>query len=98
RRPWTSTMNGPSRNGASSGMPSLHHCAAAALPGPGEASINFRVPAGSPMSLVASFRLVFAPPHPAGRPFLLGGAAVCVLGLVLAAWLAWLGALFVLFC
>ena len=50
------------------------------------------------MSLAASFRLVLAPPHPAGRPFLLGGAAVFVAGLVLAHWLAWLGGLFVLFC
>ena len=50
------------------------------------------------MSLVASFRLVLAPPHPAGRPFLLGGAVVFVLGLLLADWLAWFGGLFVLFC
>jgi phosphatidylserine decarboxylase len=50
------------------------------------------------MSLAATFRLVLAPPHPAGRPFLLGGAAVFVLGLLLAHWLAWLAVLFVLFC
>jgi phosphatidylserine decarboxylase len=50
------------------------------------------------MSLAASLRLVLAPPHPAGRPFLLGGAVVLVLGLLLADWLAWLGGLFVLFC
>jgi phosphatidylserine decarboxylase len=50
------------------------------------------------MSIAASFRLVLAPPHPAARPFLLGGAAVFVLGLFLTPWLAWPGAAFVLFC
>ncbi len=50
------------------------------------------------MSLAASVRMVIAPPHPVGRPFLLGGAVVLVLGLVFAHWLAWLGLLFVLFC
>jgi phosphatidylserine decarboxylase len=50
------------------------------------------------MSLAASFRLVLAPPHPAGRPFIAGGVVVVVLGLLLAHWLAWLGVLFVLFC
>ncbi|MDE2580693.1 MAG: phosphatidylserine decarboxylase [Rhodospirillales bacterium] len=49
------------------------------------------------MSLPDSFRLVLAPPHPAGRPFLAGGAIVFVLGLALAHWLAWLGAIFFLF-
>ncbi len=50
------------------------------------------------MSLAASFRLVLARPHPAGTPFLIGGAACFVVGLFLAHWLAWLGAAFVLFC
>jgi phosphatidylserine decarboxylase len=50
------------------------------------------------MSLAASLRLVLAPPHPAGRPFLLGGALVFVLGLLLTHWLAWLAVLFLLFC
>ena len=50
------------------------------------------------MSLVDSFRLVFAPPHPAARPFITGGAVVFVVGLLLAHWLAWLGLIFVLFC
>jgi phosphatidylserine decarboxylase len=50
------------------------------------------------MSLVDSFRLVLAPPHPAGRPFLAGGAAVTVVGLFVAPWLAWLGLAFTLFC
>ena len=43
-------------------------------------------------------RLVLAPPHPAGRPFILGGAAVAVLGLLTWAWLFWLGLLFTGFC
>jgi phosphatidylserine decarboxylase len=43
-------------------------------------------------------RLVLAPPHPAGRPFILGGLVAVAIGLAMAAWLAWLGLLFVLFC
>src|SRR6185295_13461243 len=50
------------------------------------------------MSIAASVRLVLAPPHPAGRPFILGGALALLLGLIVAAWLAWIGALFTLFC
>jgi phosphatidylserine decarboxylase len=50
------------------------------------------------MSLAASMRLVLAPPHPAGRPFILGGLVAVVIGLATTAWLAWLGLLFVLFC
>ncbi len=50
------------------------------------------------MSIVSSFRLVLAPPHPAGRPFIVGGAAAFVVGLFVSHWLAWLGGLFVLFC
>ena len=38
-----------------------------------------------------TLRLVLAPPHPAGRPFILGGVVVIVLGLLVGAWLAWLG-------
>ena len=49
------------------------------------------------MSLVDSFRLVLAPPHRAGRPFLAGGAVVFLLGLVFAHWLAWLALAFTLF-
>jgi len=45
-----------------------------------------------------SIRMVLAPPHPAGRPFLFGGAIAIVLGLALGAWLFWLGVLFTLFC
>lgn len=50
------------------------------------------------MSLVASLQMVLSPPHPAGRPFILGGAAAVVAGLFIADWLAWLGVAFVLFC
>ncbi len=50
------------------------------------------------MTPIESFRSVLAPPHPVGRPFILGGVAVLLLGLAVGAWLAWLGALFVLFC
>ena len=51
------------------------------------------------MVLLDSLRLVLAPPHPAGRPFLIGGVVVGVLGgLLLGGWLFWLGAVFTLFC
>jgi phosphatidylserine decarboxylase len=51
------------------------------------------------MSLISSFRLVLAKPHPAGRPFIYGGAAVAAIGgLVLGSWLFWLGVAFTLFC
>lgn len=47
---------------------------------------------------LAELRSVLAPPHPAGRPFILGGAAVALIGLFVGAWLFWLGLLFALFC
>lgn len=50
------------------------------------------------MSLADSFRLVLAKPHPAGYPFIAGGAVVFVLGLLLSHWLAWLGLIFLAFC
>ena len=51
------------------------------------------------MALGQSLRLVLAPPHPAGRPFLIGGGAVALLGgLLLGPWLFWLGLIFVAFC
>lgn len=51
------------------------------------------------MALGQSLQIVLAPPHPAGKPFLLIGAAVAVLGgLLLGAWLFWLGLIFTLFC
>ncbi|MCW3476498.1 phosphatidylserine decarboxylase [Limobrevibacterium gyesilva] len=50
------------------------------------------------MAFASSLRLVLAPPHPAGRPFIIGGVIVFVLGLFVADWLAVLGLAFVLFC
>jgi phosphatidylserine decarboxylase len=50
------------------------------------------------MALAASLRLVLAPPHPAGRPFIAGGAIVALIGLFITHWLVWLGGAFVLFC
>ncbi|HTR16927.1 MAG TPA: phosphatidylserine decarboxylase [Acetobacteraceae bacterium] len=50
------------------------------------------------MHLMDSLRLVLAPPHPAGRPFLFGAALAVVAGLFFAHWLAWLGLVFGLFC
>jgi len=50
------------------------------------------------MDVAETFRQAFAPPHPAGRPFLLVGLAALVLGLLLGAWLSWLGLIFVLTC
>jgi len=51
------------------------------------------------MSLANSLSLVLAPPHPAGRPFIYGGAAVAVVGgLILGSWIFWIGTAFTLFC
>ncbi|HYF08719.1 MAG TPA: phosphatidylserine decarboxylase [Acetobacteraceae bacterium] len=51
------------------------------------------------MSLAHSIRLVLAPPHPAGKPFLIGGIVVAVVGgLLLGWWLFLLGSLFTGFC
>ena len=50
------------------------------------------------MHLLDSIRLVLSPPHPAGRPFLIGGVVVMVAGLLVGAWLFALGAAFTLFC
>ncbi|MBV9758215.1 MAG: phosphatidylserine decarboxylase [Alphaproteobacteria bacterium] len=50
------------------------------------------------MGFLDTLRLVLAPPHPAGRPFIAAGVAAVMLGLIFAHWLAWLGLLFILFC
>jgi phosphatidylserine decarboxylase len=51
------------------------------------------------MSLAYGMRLVLAPPHPAGRPFLIGGIVVAVVGgLAFGSWIFWLGAAFTAFC
>jgi phosphatidylserine decarboxylase len=52
----------------------------------------------SDMAVADTLRMVLAPPHPAGRPFLLVGIVAIALGLAIGAWLSWLGLLFVLFC
>ncbi len=50
------------------------------------------------MTPIESFRSVLAPPHPVGRPFILAAVVAMLLGLVVGAWLVWLGAAFLLFC
>jgi phosphatidylserine decarboxylase len=50
------------------------------------------------MSLVDDIGHILSPPHPAGRPLILGGLIAVMLGLVIGPWLAWLGLLFTLFC
>jgi len=50
------------------------------------------------MPLLDDIGHVFARPHPAGRPFVLGGLIAVMLGLAVGPWLAWLGLLFTLFC
>ncbi len=50
------------------------------------------------MSLIDSARMVLAPPHPAGRPFIYAGGAVALVGLLIHPVVFWLGVLFTLFC
>lgn len=56
------------------------------------------------MTLAETLRVVFIPPHRAGRPFIAGGAVVILAGLALSPWLvfgpwlAGLGLAFTLFC
>ncbi len=50
------------------------------------------------MSLVHSFRLVLAPPHRAGRPFIAAGVILALAGLFVSPWMVWLGVLFALAC
>jgi phosphatidylserine decarboxylase len=50
------------------------------------------------MSVIDDVRSTLAPPHPAGRPFILGGLLALVLGLAVGAWLIGLGLIFTLFC
>jgi phosphatidylserine decarboxylase len=50
------------------------------------------------MTLTETLRTVVAPPHPAGRPFIIIGLVVALLGLLVGLWLTWVGLLFVLFC
>jgi phosphatidylserine decarboxylase len=50
------------------------------------------------MALLETLRLVLAPPHRAGRPFIAAGAAVGVFGLFVSLALAVAGVVFALFC
>ncbi len=50
------------------------------------------------MTLAETLRVVFIPPHPAGRPFIAGGVLLLLVGLFVSPWLAGLGAAFTLFC
>jgi phosphatidylserine decarboxylase len=50
------------------------------------------------MNIADTFKSVISPPHKAGYPFILGGIAVAVLGLLFWHPLAWLGLIFTLFC
>ena len=50
------------------------------------------------MHFADTLRLVLAPPHPAGRPFLLIGAVLTIVGIFVSPWLFWLALLFTLFC
>ncbi len=50
------------------------------------------------MSLLQSMRLVLAPPHRAGQPFIAAAAAVAVVGLFTGYGVFWLGLLATLFC
>jgi phosphatidylserine decarboxylase len=50
------------------------------------------------MAITDDIFSVLAPPHPAGRPFILGGLAVLLVGLAVGHWLSLLGLIFTLFC
>jgi phosphatidylserine decarboxylase len=50
------------------------------------------------MTLLDTIRLVLAPPHRAGWPFIGAGVAVVIVGLFLSGWLVWIGAALALFC
>jgi phosphatidylserine decarboxylase len=50
------------------------------------------------MAFADDIRHVLAPPHPSGRPFVVGGLIVVLAGVLVSIWLTWLGLLFTLFC
>jgi phosphatidylserine decarboxylase len=50
------------------------------------------------MSFVSSLRIVLAPPHRAGLPFIAAGIVLAAAGLVIDPWLAGPGVVFALFC
>jgi len=50
------------------------------------------------MAVVETFRIVLAPPHRVGYPFIAGAAALWLIGLFVGYWIDWLGFLALLFC
>jgi phosphatidylserine decarboxylase len=50
------------------------------------------------MAMTDTLRLVLAPPHPVGRPFIVGGIVALLVGALFWHPLFWLGLLFTLFC
>ena len=50
------------------------------------------------MAITDDIRGVLAPPHPAGRPFIMAGLIALLLGFAFGSWLIWLGLIFTLFC
>ena len=50
------------------------------------------------MHFADTIRLVLAPPHPAGRPFLLIGVILTIVGIFVSPWLFWPALLFTFFC
>ncbi|WP_428485252.1 phosphatidylserine decarboxylase [Rhodopila sp.] len=50
------------------------------------------------MAMFDDIRASLAPPHPAGRPFIMGGLIAALLGVAIGHWLIWLGLMFTLFC
>ncbi len=50
------------------------------------------------MAFADDLRLALPPPHPAGRPFIVSGLVVLLLGLAISGWLAWLALAFTLAC
>ena len=50
------------------------------------------------MSLAIDLRTIFPPPHPAGRPFILGSLTVMAFGLFISLWLTLIGLVAGLFC
>lgn len=50
------------------------------------------------MVLLENLRSVFSPPHPVGRPFIIGGGVLALVGLFVGTWLFLIGLLFTLFC
>jgi phosphatidylserine decarboxylase len=50
------------------------------------------------MALTDDILNTLAPPHPAGRPFIMGGIVALLLGFGIGQWLIWAGLVFTLFC